>query len=383
MTKETLPFSAETFERRLAAARDAVAKRGLDAMLVTLPANIYYLSAFHTPAYDYCQFVLVPASGSPTMFNILHESEYLVAQRSYIQKRFTYPGFNQHLEAAGDLLVREGLAAGRIGIEKASFFFTIRDFEGLSKRLPKARFEDASGLVESFRKVKTPDEIAYIRQAARVCEAGMRAGVDACREGASGCDISAAVHHALISAGGDYTSYPAFINVGWGSSLVHNTWDATKAQRGDLVFLELSGVVRRYGAALMRSVAIGAIPDEMEQRNRVVHDVLQRTMDAVKPGVTSGQVNQACLDAFARHGYKNLKRAGYSMGINFPPGWSEGNFLDISQGNPTVLEPGMVFHLPQPFRVAGQQTVSTSETVLVTPDGCEPITRFPRELFRK
>jgi Xaa-Pro dipeptidase len=78
-----------------------------------------------------------------------------------------------------------------------------------------------------------------------------------------------------------------------------------------------------------------------------------------------------------------LKRAGYSMGINFPPGWSEGDILDLSLDNPTVLQPGMVFHIPQPYRMPGEQTVSVSETVLVTETGCESLTQFPRELFRK
>jgi Xaa-Pro dipeptidase len=71
------------------------------------------------------------------------------------------------------------------------------------------------------------------------------------------------------------------------------------------------------------------------------------------------------------------------MGINFPPGWGEGAVLDLSPGNPTVLRPGMVFHIPQPFRVPGEQTVSTSETVLVTETGREVVTQFPRQLFRK
>ncbi len=231
--------------------------------------------------------------------------------------------------------------------------------------------------------MKTGEELAVIREAARVAEAGVRAGVEASGEGVSDYEIAAAVHRDIVAAGGDYMSYPPFVNVGWNSSLVHNTWSGTKVKNGDLVFLEISGVVKRYGAALMRSVAVGKISAEMERRNTIVHDVLARTIDAIKPGVTSGAVNKACVDAFARNGYTVMKRAGYSMGINFPPGWSEGNFLDLSKDNPTVLEPGMVFHVPQPFRVPGEQTVSTSETVVVTKDGCEMLTQFPRELFRK
>jgi Xaa-Pro dipeptidase len=90
-----------------------------------------------------------------------------------------------------------------------------------------------------------------------------------------------------------------------------------------------------------------------------------------------------CREAFAKYGYRVLKRAGYSMGVNFPPGWREGVVLDLSDGNPTVLEPGMVFHIPQPYRVRGEQTVATSETVLVTESGCETLTQFERALFQK
>lgn len=382
-TREPLPFPGATFDARIEAVRKAIVKRGLDALLVTAPGNIYYLSAFHTPAYDNFQFMLLPASGEPTMFNNVHESEYLVGARSHVRKRAAYPGWLSHTDIAAELLAKEGLAKARIGIEKSSFFFTIADFEKLTAKLPQARFEDASGIVEPFRRVKSAEELAVMRQAARVVEAGMKAGVEAIREGVADCEISAEVHHGLIGAGGDYMSYPPFVNVGWNSSLVHNTWNGMKVKSGDLIFLEISGVVKRYGAALMRSVAVGKISEEMERRNTIVHDVLARTLDAIKPGVTSGSVNQVCLETYERHGYKVLKRAGYSMGINFPPGWSEGNFLDLSRDNPIVLEPGMVFHCPQPYRVAGQQTISTSETIVVTRDGCEPLTNFPRQLFRK
>ena len=106
-------------------------------LLVTAPANIYYLSAFHTPAYDNFQFLLLPASGEPVMFNVLHESECLVAARSHVRRRVAYPGWASHLDHARDLLVREGLAEGRIGLDKSAFFFSVRDYEGLIERLPR------------------------------------------------------------------------------------------------------------------------------------------------------------------------------------------------------------------------------------------------------
>ncbi len=379
--REKLPFAEAEFEARLAKVRATMAARGLDALVVTSPENIYYLSAFHTAAYDLLQALVVPLAGEPTLLNIVHESEYLVPFRAWVRNRAAYSKALPFLDALRNILADCG--SRRVGVEKASFFLTVRDFEGLTARLPNAEVVDGSGTVDGHRAVKSPAEIAHIRQACRVVEAGMRAGVDCCAAGRLDTDIAAEVHAALIRAGGDYMSYPPFINVGWTSSLVHNTWCGKRLEPGELVFLEMSGVVRRYGAALMRSVAIGRLPEEFERRNRIVHEVLEATMAAIRPGVTSGTVNRACAAAFERHGYTMLKRAGYSMGINFPPGWSEGDILDLSLDNPTVLQPGMVFHIPQPYRMPGEQTVSTSETVLVTETGCEALTHFPRELFRK
>ena len=71
---ETPPFATAVYAQRLADVRKAIIARGLDAMIITAPSNIYYLSAFHTPAYDNFQFLLVSANGEPLIFNILHES---------------------------------------------------------------------------------------------------------------------------------------------------------------------------------------------------------------------------------------------------------------------------------------------------------------------
>jgi Xaa-Pro dipeptidase len=381
--KEPLPFPIATFHDRVARVRRTMCERGLDALIVTSPENIYYLSAYHTPAHDNLQALFVPGNGDLALVNIVHESECLVPARAWVEKRIAYRTGGMSFTDCLCLLIGEAkLTRGRLGIEKGSFFLPVREYEAL-RGLAQLELLDATGIIEQHRAIKSPEEIAYIRCAARVCEAGMQAGIDASKEGRLDTEVAAAVHEAIIRAGGDYMSYPPFVNVGWHSSLVHNTWSGKRLERGELVFIEISGVVKRYGAALMRSVAIGPVGDENERRNKIVHEVLEATMQAIRPGVTSGFVNQVCGDTFAKHGYTMIKRAGYSMGINFPPGWGEGDVLDLSRDNPAVLQPGMVFHIPQPYRVPDEQTVSTSETVLVTDTGCEAITNFPRRLFRK
>jgi Xaa-Pro dipeptidase len=105
--------------------------------------------------------------------------------------------------------------------------------------------------------------------------------------------------------------------------------------------------------------------------------MLEAAMSAIRPGVTSEQVNQAVGRVAEKHGVLVRKRCGYSMGLNFAPDWGEGAFLELADADQTVLKSGMVFHLPEAVRRPGEPLVATSETVLVTETGCEPLTHFP------
>jgi Xaa-Pro dipeptidase len=380
--KEPLPFPMTEYQDRIARVRKGMRQGGLDALLLTTPENVYYLSNHHTPAYDAFQALLLPLDGEPTLITPLIE-ELIGRGHSWVERFATYRHGERPLVAVRAALGEAQLDRARIGVEKGSASLPVRAFESLVAEFPRATLADASGLVEAERAVKSEREIAYIRQAAGVAEAGLRAGIEAAAVGRHDTDLAAAVHAAMFQAGGEYMSYPPFIAVGLRSSLAHNTWGGKRLESGEVVFLELSGVVQRYGAAIMRCVMLGPPPPELARRNAIVHEVLETTIQAIRPGTTAGDVDRACREAFLRHGYRVLKRAGYSMGINFPPGWGEGAVGDLSDGNPTVLRPGMVFHIPQPYRVPGEQTVATSETVLVTETGREVITQFPRELFQK
>ncbi|MEE9248862.1 MAG: M24 family metallopeptidase, partial [Dehalococcoidia bacterium] len=76
-------------------------------------------------------------------------------------------------------------------------------------------------------------------------------------------------------------------------------------------------------------------------------------------------------------------RTGYSIGIGFPPGWGEGQIMDIKPNDPRPLEAGMTFHLTPALFIPDVAGPGFSETVLVTESGAEPLTTFPREFIIK
>jgi Xaa-Pro dipeptidase len=112
-------------------------------------------------------------------------------------------------------------------------------------------------------------------------------------------------------------------------------------------------------------------------------EALHRAIDALEPGATSHQVHTSCERIIEKAGCSEnfRKRTGYSIGSAVPPIWGEGYIIDLKRGDDRVIEPGMVFHIPVALRSYGEFCVGFSQTVLVTDQGNESLTRFPHELY--
>jgi Xaa-Pro dipeptidase len=113
----------------------------------------------------------------------------------------------------------------------------------------------------------------------------------------------------------------------------------------------------------------------------VIIEALDRAIEAIRPGVRSGDVDAACRSVFERAGLAEhfTHRTGYGIGIGFPPNWAEGRMVALRPNDPRVLEPGMAFHLVPSVFMPGLGMVF-SESVVVTDRGCELLTQYPRQL---
>ena len=376
-----LPFPIEEFQHRLARARQAMAPRGLDALLVHTPENIYYLSGYQTAGYYCYQCLLVPASGEP--IHLTRGTEETNAKAlSWIERTTSYMDHEDPVELTAATLKEQGFARARIGVEKISWFLTVAHFERLQELLPDAAFVDGSGIVEACRVVKSEREVAYIRQAARLAEAGMEAGLGAIRAGATEDEVASEIQRETTLLGSEYPGLPVFVASGVRSSFAHATWSGRKIEAGDPVLLELSGCVKRYSAALMRCAVVGPPSAQLQRMSDVSREALEAMLLAIRPGRPLGEVWQVWADAMARGGFEGgFKRTGYSIGINFPPDWGEGYILSFRRGEPRVLEPNMTFHIPSMVKLFGVADMAHSETVRVTGTGCELLTNFERRLF--
>ena len=182
-------------------------------LLVTTPENLYYLSGYQTPGYYWYQTLIVLPGREPVLITRLNESSN-IEPLSWVEDSRPYGDADDWIAKTKETLEDLGVAGKRIGIEKKSWFITIDNLERLTAAMPSATIVDGSNLVEEGRVVKSPQEVTYIRQAARAAEAGILAGIEASEVGATENDVAAEIHRAQIRAGSEYTGLPIFVQAG-------------------------------------------------------------------------------------------------------------------------------------------------------------------------
>jgi Xaa-Pro dipeptidase len=381
-----LAFSPEEYRGRLSRLRKTMAVRDLDGLLVHTPENICYVSGHHTPGYYYMQVLIIPREGDPML--VLRRLEQLGTEaNSWLgsDRVVPYDDTDNPIKTVVRTLGEMKLDRGRLGVEKSGWFLPIDKYEELVTALPQAGIVNGSGIVEQERKVKSPAEIGYIRQSCQMSEQGMQAVVDHFRPGMTENELSSFIHKALVESGAEWPGLPVFLSSGHRTLIPHATWTAKVIEPGDNVLVELTGITRRYAGPLFRTFHVGPARGKLTEHGKLVEEMLGALIEAVKPGATSHEVNSVVGPITAKAGLPGIvrKRAGYSVGLNYPPDWGEGAFLDLKNDDPTVLQPGMVFHIPTSLRVPGEAPVSLSETVLVTDHGRDVLTHFaPRSLIQ-
>ena len=379
---QQLVFPKEEFQRRLQVVQAGMEKKGLNLLFLFSPEHIFYLSGYQTFGYFSYQAMVVPAKGEPLLILRFLET-FLSRVYSWVTQVIPWDDHEDPIAVTVRAIQERNLSRQRIGVEDGGFYMPLPVWRRIREAFPGSSFEDGAPIVEWVRIRKSPDEIAYMRKAAEYTAAGMAAGIKECREGLTENDVAAAVFDAMTRAGSEYSPHDPIVTSGWRSGIPHTTYGRRRLEAGDTVLIEITGTHHRYVAPLMRTAVVGKPSPKVQEMASLVIQGLEAAIATIRPGVTSGEVDDTCRGVMEKAGYyENFrKRTGYSVGFGFPPSWNEGHIVSLRKGDGTRLEPGMVFHLPVALRDYGISCVGLSETVLVTDKGCEVLTRYPRQLI--
>lgn len=200
--RDDMTFPPEEYERRLNELRARIAERHLDAVVISDPENIMYLTDYQTTGYSFFQALVVPLEQEPFMITRSLEASNIVA-RTWVEHMRPYPDTGDAIQMLVDALREFGLDKKRIGYERNSYFFPAYQQDRVHTTLTSAKLMDCFGIVEQGRVRKSAVEIEIMRKAAHATEAGMRAGIDACQPGVTENEIGAAISDAMFRAGGE------------------------------------------------------------------------------------------------------------------------------------------------------------------------------------
>ncbi|WP_432892025.1 M24 family metallopeptidase [Kribbella sp. CA-245084] len=374
---------------RLARVRGVMADRGLGALIVNDPANLFYLTGYDAWSFYTPQCLLIPADGEVQLFARAMDAagaSYTCNLRAdqvhgYPEDLVHRPDVHPYDWIAG--LCRDLIPAGAdVAIEGDAHYFTARGYLALSNGLPGHRLLDSAELVNWVRLVKSPYELDRLRIAGSIAEQAMRVALERLRPGLRQCDLVAEILAAQTIGtpehGGGYPAIVPMLPTGDAAGTPHLTWTDRPFQAGEATTIELAGVYDRYHAPLARTVMLGDPPQRLRETAKVVADGMQATLSTIRAGVTGGAVHAAFNDVIAAQGLIKDSRIGYSIGIGYPPDWGE-RTVSLRPGETTVLTAGMAFHVILGMWMDGWG-YELSEPVVVTADGVERLTGLSHEL---
>lgn len=392
MGTKILNFSFEEYAARLRKTRSAMERRGIDTLIVSDPANMNWLTGYDGWSFYVHQAVIVPPSGDPIWFGRGLDTPGATRTCYFGTENIaSYPDHYVHaperhpMELLAKLLVERKLDKGVVGLEKDAYWFSAAAYESLVAGLPNAKFVDATVLVNWQRLVKSPAEIGYMRNAARIIELMHKRIYETIEPGMRKCDLAAEIYDAGIRGtpefGGDYPAFPPLLPSGVDAAACHLTWDDKPMRNNEGTFFEIAGVYRHYTCPISRTVYLGKPSETFVNAETMTLEGMEAGLAVAKPGAKAEDIAIAFCDVLERYGIKKENRVGYSVGCAYPPDWGE-HTMSLRRGDKTELQPGMTFHFMTGLWMEDWGFEMT-ETVLITETGMECLANVPRKLFVK
>lgn len=385
-------ISPEEHQRRVASARGEAGRRDQEALVLFGPAQIFYLTGFAFIATERPAALVVAGDSTALFIPCLeeeHAASFAVVDRVVVYPE--YPGDRHPMMHLSDLLAELGLLRARIGVD-GDGYPGVMGYRGprLSEALPDALITPMRDLVEGMMTVKSAEEIALIRESVRWGNLAHRLLQDYTRAGVVESEASQRASHEATSAMAR-TLGPAYRPLSWTfpgahagyrgqvgrqSAVPHAMTTHARIRPGDVLVTGASAAVGGYSSELERTMVVTPVGDDERRFFNLMLGAQQVAFDAIRPGRPCYEVDRSVRVYMEKNGLTQFWRhhTGHALGI----GIHEAPFLDT--GDETVLLPGMVLSVEPGIYVPGFAGFRHSDTVLVTEDGVEILTYYPRDL---
>ncbi len=389
-----LSISEAEHRRRIELVERALVKRRLDAAYLTNATSIFYLTGYSFIATERPAALIIPVDGKITFMGPLLEEDHIPLKTRIIEDVKTYvdyPGEKHPIVHFAEILKGMGLAKKRIGIDNKAGAAGVWGYKGppITKMLRESKFVDMKSLVPSMRLIKSEEETILIKESARWANLAHTLLQEYTTEGLWDVDIAlAASNEASVlmkkALGPDYEpmrrSSPISVGfrgqVGEMSAIPHAIATRRMIRKGDVVVSGAGADVGGYSCELERTMIVGKPTAKQKRYFSAMISAQEAAFEIFKAGVKCSEVDKATIKVFKGAGLKHLVKhhTGHGLGLEgHEPPW-----LDI--GNDAPLRAGMVVSCEPGIYETGFAGFRHSDTVVITKDGAEIVTYYPRHL---
>lgn len=392
----------ERYKERCARLQEKLRSKGLDGFLVTQNVDLYYLTGSMQTGYAF-----VPADGEPVLFvrRSLARAEEEAAVP--VAPLGSMRGFAGEMATRYPQLFTQGRKAA-IGTEFD--VLPVQVYLRLQAALPDVEWADGSLLIRETRMIKSPDEIALIRQAASVIDTAFEAALASLHVGMPEIELMAIIEHKIRMQGHlgimrmrGYNSELPTGMVGAGAAAAMPTYfdgpaggqglSAALPQssgrrpigRDEPILIDIGCCIEGYVIDQTRTVVIGELPEDLARAYELSEQVLRSTEASLRPGAICEDLYAASLqqvrtaglqEHFMGFGTDQVKFLGHGIGLEVD------ELPVLAKGFTYALEPGMVIAVEPKFTFPGCGVVGIENSYAITAEGFETLTRTREELIR-
>jgi len=354
---------------RIEALARRLAGEGLDALLVSHPPNIRYLTGFSGSA----GLLLVSLAGVVLVTDFRYETQ----SREEIGPLARIEIDSTSLWERLFKVLPEYPAVRAIGYEAHAL--TVRDADRLGAEAARAwRFAATADLVEGLRVSKSPEEVEAIREAGSVASAALAQTLPGVHAGQTEQEVAGLLESALRRGGSEGYPFPTIVASGPRSALPHAGTSARVLAPGDFLLLDFGAIVDGYSSDVTRTFVVGAPPAERQvEVHRVVLDAQQAALDALRAGLTGRQADALARDVIAEAGHG----PGFGHSLGHGVGLEVHEAPRLARTAEQVLPAGAVVTVEPGVYYSDWGGVRIEDDVVLSPDGATLLTQFPRDLL--
>lgn len=352
---------------------DWLQEKNLDALFITAPDNVFYCSGFLSDPHERVLALVLFPKAEP--FLVCPQMEIEDAKHAgWSGDILGYSDIEDPWEKISTWIQKRSVQIRKLAIEKEHL--TVERLEIIQGHFSQPALFPAEEKLRLLRMVKTEDELLKIREACRLADYAIEAGVNEITDGKTEMEVLAAIEYEMKKSGVSQMSFSTMVLTGVNAASPHGTPGNTKIKRGDLVLFDLGVVYEGYCSDISRTVAYGDISDKQQDIYESVLKAQEAAVQFSKPGVSCSEVDQTARRIIESHGYGDYfpHRLGHGLGI------SVHEYPSVTETNPLLLQPGMVFTIEPGIYVPNVAGVRIEDDIYITETGCEILTKFPKTL---